>query len=109
MTIEKYIIAAKSYGKYSELGDSKKTNKSYDEIMSSLADINNLPDNGKQYLSELVDDENDYVVCWAATHLIPMDKKLAKRTLKRLTKGKPGIVRFDAKMVLEEWKAGRLP
>ncbi|UJR80150.1 DUF2019 domain-containing protein [Sandaracinus amylolyticus] len=58
-------------------------------------------------LVDLLVDEDLGVRLWAATHLLPIEPSRAEPTLEELCR-EPGLLGFDARKVLEEWRAGRL-
>jgi hypothetical protein len=88
-------------------GDHKKCNAAYDTKMRALAKLREAHDRGRSSLTRLLDHEDPHVRCSAATHLLPLDEDAATRALEALT-SEPPFVGFNARMVLQEWKAGRL-
>jgi hypothetical protein len=105
--VEVYAVAAMDHGAATDRGDYKKANAAYDKVMEALEKIRALPDRGRSVLTDLLLHDNPYVRCAAATHLLPLDEDAAITTLSQLT-SEPPFVGFNAKMVLREWKAGRL-
>lgn len=105
--ISNYVEQAIAHDRATEEGNSDAANKAYDKNMEALKELRKLPDKGKVILSRLLSHENVGVRVSAATHLLPLDEKKAVRVLEEVSK-LPGLVAFDAKMVLQEWRAGRL-
>lgn len=103
----RYRRAAKAHGEATESGDSDAANASFDRAIAALHDLRRTPGAERAALSELSGDEDPHVRCWAATHLLPLDEPRAREVLAALASG-PGIVGFNAKMVLEQWSKGEL-
>jgi hypothetical protein len=105
---DRYIAEATEYGRCSETADSKKVNAAYHRLRAALEGLRAGPGRGESILTELLGHPNGWVRLWAATHLLPMRPELASSPLEELAAGPPGEMRFNAKMVLREWRAGRL-
>lgn len=105
--VAKYVESAITHGECTESGDHRTANRAYDEVMGSLRLIRAAGDAGREELLKLLEHANDSVRCWAGTHLLKSDGRAAKKVLKKLA-SKPGLVAFDAKMVLSEWRKGNL-
>lgn len=54
-----------------------------------------------------MNDPSDAVAIWAATHSLPIAEEEALATLRGIAE-RGGIIGFGAKMVIKEWKSGRL-
>jgi len=107
--IEQYVNAAIRHGQYSVQGDHEAANLAHDELLSVLKQIRQLPDRGEQLLRGLLVDKNRFVVCWAATHLLPISSHEARQALMRvMEEDSNGLAGLNAKMVLQEWDSGRL-
>lgn len=102
-----YRIHAKNHGTATQQGDYKLANKSHDELLKIKKRLYAFGEDGVAVLLRLLYDEDDAISCWAATHLLPIKPDEAMCVLSALSQ-KRGIIAFDAKMVLCEWKAGRL-
>jgi hypothetical protein len=63
---------------------------------------------GESILMELLDHPNGWVRLDAATDLLPLRADLASTILENLASGPQSQLEFMAKMVLREWRAGRL-
>ena len=105
--IERYIDAAAKHGAATDRGDHRTANAAYDDVLSALSEIRRFPDRGQSVLKELLNYPNSHVKIWAATHLLPLDEEAAIRALSALV-SEPPFVGINARMVLREWKAGRL-
>ena len=102
-----YAQAAAVHGAATDPGDYKKANAAYERQMCALARLRESPDQGRSSLTKLLEHDDPHVRCWAATHLLPLDEEETTRALEALA-SEPPFVGFNAKMVLREWKAGRL-
>lgn len=105
---DRYIAEAAEYGRCSERGDSEGGNAAYDRMKAALAELRTHHDRGRSALVELLDQPDGWVKLLAATHLLPLQPDLASTVLEKLASGPKGDLRFDAEMVLQEWRAGRL-
>lgn len=105
---EDYIVAARAHGVASVKGDHKKANEAYDRLITTLNRLRQTPDKGAIVLKEILKNKDAHVRCWAATHLLPLDETIAVHTLEQLAADSESLAGFDAKMVLREWRAGRL-
>jgi len=63
---------------------------------------------GRDVLLRAASHPNRWVRLSAATNLLPLRVDLASQVLEDLASGPQSHVEFDAKMVLREWRAGRL-
>jgi hypothetical protein len=105
---DRYIAEATEYGRCSERADPKKVNAAYRRLAAVLAQLRAGSDRGESILVDLVNHSNGWVRLWAATDLLPLRAELASSALEELAAGPPSELRFDAKKVLREWRAGRL-
>jgi hypothetical protein len=107
-SLKKYIDAAQTHGEAMERGDYVISNKAHDQLMSALKNIRGESDQGESGLLKLLEHPNSAVVCWAATHLLPLNEATAKSKLQSLADNEAGLFSFEAGMVLQEWASGRL-
>jgi hypothetical protein len=105
---DRYVAEAAEHGRCTESGDFKKGNAAYDRMKVALAELRGRADRGESVLIELLNHPNGWVRLGAATHLLPLRAELASTILESLASGPQSEVEFDARMVLREWRAGRL-
>ena len=105
---EDYAAAAGQHGECTERGDYRTGNKAYERIIRALNSLRALPDRGEEILLSLLNHTDDWVKIWSATHLLPLRAETACDALERLAAGGSRHVASDAKIVLQEWRAGRL-
>ncbi len=105
---EKYVTAALKHGASVHSGDSVSANRAYREKMKALRELREAPARGEHVLSELTNHPDDWVKVSASTHLLPLSPSQACSVLEKVAAGQPSLARFNARIVLEEWKAGRL-
>jgi hypothetical protein len=77
-------------------------------MLTAIARLRQRADRGESILTELLAHPNGWVRLGAATHLLPLREDRACSVLEQLSSGPRGYLEFDAKMVLREWRAGRL-
>jgi hypothetical protein len=105
---DRYIAAAAEHGRCTESGDYKKGNAAFDRMKVALAELRGRADRGESILMELLNHPNGWVRLDAATDLLPLRAELASTILENLASGPQSQLEFMAKMVLREWRAGRL-
>jgi hypothetical protein len=105
---DRYIAAAAEHGRCTENGDYKRGNAAFDRMKVVLAELRGCADRGESILMELLNHPNGWVRLDAATDLLPLRAELASTILENLASGPRSEVEFMAKMVLREWRAGRL-
>lgn len=102
-----YIAAARAHGAATESGNDEAANKHYDELMDALRLLRASTSEWPGVLQGALANEHPHVRCWAATHLLTERPVPAASALEALASQR-GIAAFNAKMVLREWRAGRL-
>jgi hypothetical protein len=102
-----FVAAAVDHGRHTEAGESRLTNSAHDRLMKILAELRKLPDRGQRVLSELLGHQDPSVRTWAATYLLPYREPRAVDALESVGAG-TGLVALGSRMVLQEWRAGRL-
>jgi len=105
---DRYIAAAAEHGRCTESGDYKRGNAAFDRMNAALAELRGRADRGESILVELLNHPNGWVRLDAATDLLPLRADLATTILENLASGLQSQLEFMAKMVLREWRAGRL-
>jgi hypothetical protein len=105
---DRYIAEAAEHGRCTESGDYKRGNAAFDRMNVALAELRGRADRGESILMELLNHPNGWVRLDAATDLLPLRAELASTILENLASGPQSQLEFMAKMVLREWRAGRL-
>jgi Domain of unknown function (DUF2019) len=105
---DRYIAAAAEHGQCTESGDYKRGNAAFDRAIAALAELRGCADRGESVLIDLLKHPNGWVRLGAATHLLPLQAELASTILESLASGPRSQLEFNARMVLREWRAGRL-
>ena len=106
--IEQYVANAAEHGRWTETGNSKKGNAAFDRMEAALTRLRQRRDKGESILTELLGHPDGWVKLEAATHLLPLRPDRACTTLEELSSGPQSYLEFNAKMVLREWRSGRL-
>lgn len=101
-----YIDAARAHAR-EKLRDPNAANREHARLVSAFHQLKALGDDGWRAIRDVTLHEEPEVRAWAATHLLQVEPKAASEVLEELSK-LPGFVGFEAKMVLSEWRAGRL-
>lgn len=104
----RYIQAASAHGLHTLSGTAEQTDSAYDEIMQSLRELRQTPDNGVEFLSSLLSCKDPSVVAWAASHLLAYREDQARIALQRVARSGVRLLAFGAEMTLREWNASRL-
>jgi hypothetical protein len=103
--LARYIAAARDHGLATDEGDDLLANRSHDDLHAALRDL--IEQGERRILIDLLAHEDASVRAWAATHVLPIAEARAIEVLEELTK-LPGIIGFEAEMVLKEWRKGTL-
>jgi hypothetical protein len=104
--IQIYTAAASEHGRASLASDYKTGNPAAKIISNVYAELKNRK--RVTSLEPLLSDSDPSVASWAATHLLPFSAKKATDTLERISKSNVGIIAFNAKIVLQDWRRGEL-
>ena len=104
----RYVAEAVEHGRCTESGDYKRGNAAFDRMKAALAELRRCADRGESILMELLNHPDGWVRLDAATDLLPLRVDLASTILENLASGPQSQLEFMAKMVLREWRAGRL-
>ncbi|CAN5692884.1 hypothetical protein BH11PSE3_BH11PSE3_39320 [soil metagenome] len=105
---EIYIAKAIEHGRCTESGDFTMGNAAFDRMEAALAELRRHDDRGASVLIGLLTHSNGWVRLEAATHLLPLQPEVACEALKKLEAGPQSYIEHGAKMVLQEWRAGKL-
>lgn len=96
--------------KWSLMVDRKvsKANKISDQLFELERRIPGLPDKGRQLLMQLAESPKEELRFIAASHLIPIELKTARKMLSNLAKTASNVhIKITARVTLEELDAGR--
>ena len=102
--VTRYVAAAIAHGE-ATLDDYRTANEQYSKKRKALHELEDL--GRRDLLLDLLEHDNAFVRCSAAADTLRIDEQRATSALKDLTKER-GIVGFNAKMILQEWKKGNL-
>jgi len=106
--IEAFRTHAERHGTATNTGDSRSANSHFRAMESALGDIRTFGERGHDALLHLLSTESAAVRCWAARYSLAHDEEKAIRALEELANTPAGVWSFNARMVLVEWRAGRL-
>jgi Domain of unknown function (DUF2019) len=105
---DRYVAAAAEHGRCTASGDYKKGNAAFDRMKAALAGLRRSADRVESVLMGLLNHPDGWVRLGAATDLLPLRADLASTILENLASGPRSQLEFVARMVLREWRAGRL-
>jgi hypothetical protein len=105
---DRFAAEAAEHGRCTESGDFRKGNAAYDAMTAALKELRERADRGEAPLLELLNHPNNWVKLAAATHLLPLRPELASEVLEKLASGPRSEARFDARIVLRQWRSGKL-
>ncbi|HUI81626.1 MAG TPA: hypothetical protein VLY24_27060 [Bryobacteraceae bacterium] len=89
--------------------DPKRANKVYDRLYKLLKrKMRRFPDRGEAALKRISNIDDLGVQLMAATALLAVDEAFATKLLERIRDTDPGLISFDAKMTLPEWRKGSI-
>ncbi len=105
--VSRYREHAVEHGAATRTGNRKKANKHHDQLVEAMHALRNRAPDGLRPLLGLFGDEDASVRCWAASHCLSIDEVKARKVLEDAS-AEPGILGFNARMVLSEWDKGEL-
>lgn len=103
-----YREAALTHAAASMSGRHRVANRAFDSLGMLRREISSRGASGQEGLRALLEDEENGVRVWAATHCLPFAAHEAEAVLKEVAAHAKGSVGLSAEVTLSEWKAGRL-
>lgn len=104
---DRYVAAARDHGAANTAFDSARLNRAANRIVSALRALDAVAP-GRGVLAAALEIDDASVQTWAATHLLSTEHRLlAERTLEAVALCR-GIIGSNARIVLQQWRAGRL-
>ena len=101
-----YRNNAKLHGICTFSGDSKQTNRAYDELLRTLKVL--VSNNADNLLFSLYEDDDLFVQLWVAAHTLELDEQRAIDKLQGLVDSGAPIVSMSAKYTISGWNEGGL-
>ncbi len=101
-----YVGAASSHA-LEKLRDAAAANQAHDLLVDTFHQLSAHGDAGWAAIRGLAGHQQAEVRLWAATHLLQREPTAACAVLEALS-ALPGIIGFEAGIVVSEWRAGRL-
>ncbi|WPP48105.1 hypothetical protein [Catalinimonas niigatensis] len=105
--LQKYESAAIHYGLASLEFNSTKTNEWHDLLINCYLQLRSKSNESVLLLEKFLSHQNEYLVLWASSHLLPYSEKIAIHTLNFLAES-DSMVSIEAKYTLLEWEEGSL-
>jgi hypothetical protein len=105
---EQFLQSARQHGVSTLKGDTKSTNNAYASLVAALQELRSSSDKGVKFLHGLLSNSDPSVAIWAALFLLPFDERSATEALARVADSGVPRFAFDARVTLQEWRAGRL-
>ena len=107
-TFDRFVDAAGEFGRLSDDRDYEAGNRVHGEVMAAMQELKVEEEHGVPTLRRLAQHPDEAVREWAATYLLPFDAETAVGVLEELAAGSRRSTAFSARMVLQEWRDGRL-
>lgn len=105
--VKRYVDSARVHGEATKLGNARKANRAYKEIVRAFLELEKYGDEGTTALMLTLGAEESAVRTWGATHLLKSHPERALPVLADVAREK-SLVGFSAKVTLEEWTNGTL-
>ena len=102
-----YRRAASAHGQATHAGDHETANRHHDMVAAIYRELRARGRSAQEALLPLMQDSDDAVRSWAASHALEFAPEQAESVLNVLAEGR-GISAFNAKMTLREWRKGNL-
>lgn len=106
--LDRYVAAAEAHLSASVEGDHVRANAAHRRLHATLRQLRKLGPEGTDALRVAAQHQSPGVRCWAATHLLETHPDVAVPALQLLAAGENPFVAFSARMVIEEFRKGRL-
>jgi hypothetical protein len=106
--LKEYADAALIHRSATHEGKHKIANRAYGRISAVMRELKERGPQAQSALLRLLNDERIEVRGWAAAHALAFVPDQATRVLEDIASGPPSIEEFDAKMILQQWRTGRL-
>ncbi len=105
---ESFVRSARRQGEALEVGNSEAANGEYHKLVLLVRRAREMQVTAEA-LTPFLENDDDHVKYLAATYLLAeaSQAKEAETVLERVAE-RPDLTGFSAKMVLQEWRAGRL-
>ena len=103
-----YAKWAAEHGRASEDGDSRSANRAYRKLVAAYHGLQARGKEGQDSISQLMEDSDAAIRCWAASHCLESEPERAVAKLRKIAEG-TGAIAFSAEIILEEWAKGSLP
>lgn len=102
-----YRLNAVEHGAATARGDHRRANRHHDRLIAAAHSLRACGADGDGAILALLTDAHPAVRGWAATHSLRIDEARSRDALISLA-AEPGVVGFNARVVLSEWDKGRL-
>lgn len=106
--IERYVDAAGRHGRASQDGSHEEANAAYEDLARLYGELRKRGPEAQQQLQPLLAHPDAFVRVWVGAHALEFAPEEGEATLRKLSETDPSLAGFDAKVTLEEWRAGRL-
>lgn len=102
-----YIEAAIGYGEGIHVGNSKLSDKHFDDIECVFNELKSLRSDGLDEIAKLLCHEEESVRLWASSHLLNYPKYESLKVLKTI-KESGTILGLTAEVTLDMWSSGSI-
>lgn len=106
--IEQYVDSAVKHGRASQVGRHEDANAAYEVLARAYRELRRRGPQAQDLLRPLLAHPDPFVRAWAGAHALEFAPEEGEATLRALADTDPGLAGFDAKITLDEWRAGRL-
>lgn len=101
-----YRATAVVHGRALQEGPARTCNRAYDKLARIRRELRERGDSHLQRVRELFDDDDPAVRRSAGVDALEFAPDEGLRVLREVAAGPPGMVQFDAEMVLQQWETG---
>ncbi|ASM70975.1 MULTISPECIES: DUF2019 domain-containing protein [Roseobacteraceae] len=106
--VDSYRANAELHGKFSLVGDARKTNHAYDELLKILKAL--ISTRTDRLLFSLYEDNDLFVQLWAAAHTLELEERRAIDKLQEIAELEldAPLVSMCARYTIKGWNEGEL-
>ncbi len=105
-SIDELITLHREYAKGTSDPDPKKANRCAKQLAKYYEESSTTKE-GQSAIQSFISDPNPHIRCWASAHSLKWYPKLALASLEELAES-DGSCSFDARIIVDEYKKGRL-
>lgn len=103
-----FADAARERGEFMAACQPKRANAKFDQMTKLYAELRRRGSDAQRQLLAFLKSENPHVRLYTATYALEFDPEQALPVLERILQSEVGLLKFTARMTLEQWHKGEI-